>query len=85
MFPYTDIDIRELYMTKKGWLIFIAIVVLALGGAIYLSRQNKVVLPETVDHNTVQLASEYNGQIGDHTYGKLDSKVVLIEYGDLDK
>ena len=69
-------------MTKKGWLIFIAIVALALGGAIYLSRQNKVVLPEGTDHNKVQLPSEYNGQIGDHTYGNKDSKLVLIEYGD---
>lgn len=69
-------------MTKKGWLIFIAIVVLALGGAIYLSRQNKVLLPEGIDYNAVQTANEYNGEIGDHTYGNKDSKVVLIEYGD---
>lgn len=69
-------------MTKRGWLIFIVIVVLALGGAIYLSRQNKVVLPDNIDHNSIQAASSYNGQIGDNTYGNIDSKVILIEYGD---
>lgn len=29
-------------MTNKGWVIFAALVVLLLGGAIYLSRQNQV-------------------------------------------
>lgn len=69
-------------MTKKGWLIFILIVAAALSGAIYLSRQNNSVEVKDVEVNAVQKASESNGQIGDHTYGKVDSKVVLVEYGD---
>ena len=67
-------------MTKKGWLIFIAIILLSLGGTIYLSRQNKVSVGG-IDVNAIQQASADSGNIADHTTGT-GSKVILIEYGD---
>lgn len=69
-------------MTKKGWLIFSGLILAALVAAIYMSKQNEVVLPDATDPLVIQKAITNNGNIGDHTYGKLDSKVVLIEYGD---
>lgn len=69
-------------MSTKGWIIFIALIVAALGGAIYLSKQNDVVIPKDINLNAVQAASSNSGDIADHTFGKTDSKVVLIEYGD---
>jgi protein-disulfide isomerase len=68
-------------MGKKGWIIFIAIAVVLVGGLIYLSGQNKIDVSE-FDANAVISANEKNGNIGDHVFGQDDSKVVLIEYGD---
>ncbi len=67
-------------MTKKGWIIFIVLIVAALGGAIYLSRQSKVDVAN-VTVGAIQQASKDNGNIADHTYGT-GTKVTLIEYGD---
>lgn len=36
----------------------------------------------SVDQNAIQLASDLNGNIGDHTKGNLDSGFLLVEYGD---
>lgn len=68
-------------MTSKGWLIFIAIVALAIGGAVYVSRQGKQTIGANVDLNAIQSASAESGNIADHVKdgGK---KVTLIEYGD---
>lgn len=68
-------------MTSKGWIIFISIIVLAIGGAIYVSRQDKTNLAANVDINAVQPASAQSGNIADHTSGN-GAKVTLIEYGD---
>ena len=68
-------------MTKRAWIIFIAISVLLLGGLVYLSGQNRLDVSD-VNADEIQEASEANGNIGDHVYGSADSKVVLIEYGD---
>lgn len=68
-------------MTSKGWIIFISIIVLAIGGAIYVSRQDKTNLAANVDINAVQPASAQSGNIADHTSGT-GAKVTLIEYGD---
>lgn len=35
-----------------------------------------------VDANKIQPASDQSGQIADHVFGKADSKVMLVEYGD---
>ena len=63
------------------WIIFAAICVAILGGLVYLSGDNKIDV-SNVDTNTVIAASEANGNIGDHVFGKKDSKVILVEYGD---
>lgn len=70
-------------MSKKAWLIFVAIVVLLLGGLIYLSNKNKVTIDtSTIDTSKVQPANAQSGDIADHVFGKTDSKVVFVEYGD---
>lgn len=68
-------------MTSKGWIIFIGLVAVALGAAVYMTKQNQINV-DNVNLNAVQAASADNGNIGDHTFGKTDSKVTLIEYGD---
>ena len=68
-------------MTTKTWIIFAVICVGIVGGLIYLSSGNKIDV-SSIDASAVQAASDKNGQIGDHTYGNPESKVVLIEYGD---
>lgn len=68
-------------MTKKGWLIFFVVCIALLGGLVYISRQDKVNV-DAIDIDTVQAGSESSGGIGDRVFGKADSKVVLIEYGD---
>ena len=58
-------------------------IVLVLGGLIAYSRlSNPPADVTSIDVNTIITASDQNGQIADHTFGKTDSKVVLIEYGD---
>ena len=70
-------------MNKVTWIIFSAVVVLILGGLVVYSRMSS---PSTdvsaIDANSIIAASDQNGQIADQVYGKADSKVVLIEYGD---
>lgn len=68
-------------MSKKAWIIFVAVCVLALGSLVVLSNGNKIDVSE-VDANKIQTASEASGNIGEHTFGKQDGKVVLVEYGD---
>ena len=68
-------------MTKKAWIIFAVICVGVIGGLIYMSRQSKIDVKE-VDPTKVQTAISENGNIAEHTYGNMSSKVVLIEYGD---
>lgn len=70
-------------MSKVAWIIFGSIVVLVLGGLVVYSRLNSPSANvNAVDNNSIIAASDQNGQIADHTFGKTDSKVVLVEYGD---
>lgn len=70
-------------MNRIGWIIFGAVVVLILGGLVVYSRiSNPGIDVSNVDTNAVQAAGSDNGNIADRTFGKTDSKVVLIEYGD---
>lgn len=70
-------------MSKTAWIIFGSVIVLLLGGLIAWSRLSSVSTNvNTIDVNSITAASDQNGQIADHTFGKTDSKVVLIEYGD---
>jgi len=68
-------------VSKKAWIIFAVICVAVLGGLAYLSSKDRVDV-SNVDVNTLQNGSDKDGNIGDHIYGKKDSKVVMIEYGD---
>lgn len=68
-------------MSKRGWIIFAAICVAVLGGLVYFSNSNRVNVSD-VNVDAVQAASEKSGNIADHVFGKSDSKVILIEYGD---
>ncbi|MCD8561865.1 DsbA family protein [Candidatus Saccharibacteria bacterium] len=70
-------------MNKVGWIIFSVVVVVLLGGLVVWTRiTNPPIDVSSVDAATVQSASVQSGDIADHTLGKTDSKVVLIEYGD---
>lgn len=70
-------------MSKVAWIIFGAIIVVVLGGLIAYSRlSSPSANVSSIDVNNIIAASDQNGQIADHTFGKTDSKVVLIEYGD---
>jgi len=68
-------------MTKKSWIIVVALTVAILGGMVWISKQNKTNVDD-VDITKIQAASSRSGNIADHVYGKADSKIVLIEYGD---
>ncbi|HCR55584.1 TPA: disulfide bond formation protein DsbA [Candidatus Saccharibacteria bacterium] len=68
-------------MSKRAWIIFVAICVIGFGGLVVLSQQGKVDV-SNVNVDKIQSAKADNGKIADHVYGKEDSKVVLIEYGD---
>jgi protein-disulfide isomerase len=68
-------------VSKKAWIIFAAICVVLLGGLVFISSKDKIDV-SGVDANKIQKANTQSGDIADHVYGKADSKVVLIEYGD---
>lgn len=68
-------------MNKRTWIIFIVICVAIFGVLIYASRSKKVDVAN-VETDKVLSATEASGNIADRVYGKADSKVVLVEYGD---
>jgi protein-disulfide isomerase len=68
-------------LNKIKWIIFAAITLSVFGLLIAFSNGSKVNVGP-VDINTVQTTGEQNGNISDHVYGKADSPVTLIEYGD---
>lgn len=71
-------------MNKTAWIVFAIIVIGALGGAVYLSSQNKLDISDITAEQSANIISpeERNGNIGDHTFGNTESNIVLIEYGD---
>jgi protein-disulfide isomerase len=70
-------------VSKKTWIIFVVIVVGLLAGLIVWSRaSNPPIDVSGVNVNAIQPAVAASGNIADHVFGKADSKVVLIEYGD---
>jgi protein-disulfide isomerase len=68
-------------VSKKAWIIFASACVLLLVGLVYISSKDKVNV-SNVDASKVQAGTTQSGDIGDHVFGKKDSKVVFIEYGD---
>ncbi len=78
-------------MTRKTWIIFAALVVVLLGGLVYLSAKNQIDVSNVSKNaltgngpiSDVQIkASDQNGNIGDHIFGNKNAKVTLVEYGD---
>lgn len=68
-------------MNKRTWIIFIVICVAIFGILIAVSRGDGADVSK-VDGTKVLAASETSGNIPDQVFGKKDSKVVLLEYGD---
>lgn len=68
-------------MSKKTWIIFIVVCLAIFGGLIYISKSNKVDVSK-INDSKVLTANKDSGDIADHVFGKADSKVVLVEYGD---
>jgi len=80
-------------VTQKTWIIFGALVVVLLGGLVYLSTKNQVDVSNISKNSLIGNGSaasvaikplSQNGNIGDHIYGDKDAKVVLVEYGDFE-
>lgn len=71
-------------MSKKTWIIFAVIVVGLLTALVVTSRNaNPIVDVSNVKQNTVLPATAASGNIADQVYGNAASKVILVEYGDL--
>ena len=68
-------------MGTRGWIIFVAVTLVLLGGLVVLSSQNRIDV-SSYDAAKIIGANEKNGSINDHVYGNKDAKVTLIEYGD---
>lgn len=68
-------------MSGKAWIIFVAVCVVLFGGLVVWSGRDRVDV-SGIDTTKIQGSTENSGNIGDHVFGKKDSKVVLIEYGD---
>ncbi len=67
-------------MNKTRWIIFI-VATFGFLAFLVISTKTPEVDASKIDVNAVQIASEYNGNIADHVYGNLNSKVTLINYG----
>ena len=70
-------------MNKTGWIIFTTVVVALLGGLVAWTRiANPPIDVSGINNNSVVAASDQNGNIGDHTKGSDENKILLVEYGD---
>ena len=68
-------------MNKISWIIFTVFTVGILVILIVFSNSSQIDVSK-ININNVQAASNQNGNIADHVFGKIGSKVTLIEYGD---
>ena len=68
-------------MNRIKWIIFTVITVGIFVTLIIVSEGSKIDVSK-IDINAIQTASKQNGNIADHVFGKVNSKVTLIEYGD---
>jgi len=68
-------------VSNKAWIIFAVVAVGLLTALVVVSGRGKVDV-NSIDTRSVLSASEASGNIADQVYGKADSKVILIEYGD---
>jgi protein-disulfide isomerase len=68
-------------VSKKAWIIFASVCFALLVVLVYISSKDKVDV-NGVNLNAIQAASQQSGNIADHVFGKKDSKVLFVEYGD---
>ncbi|MFZ2125702.1 MAG: thioredoxin domain-containing protein [Candidatus Saccharimonadales bacterium] len=68
-------------MSKKAWIIFAVLTIGIFALLVVCSNSTKVNI-SSIDENAIQVGNAQNGNIADHVFGKIDSKVTLIEYGD---
>lgn len=68
-------------MSNKAWIIFAVVAIGLLSALVIVSGRGKVDV-NSINTHSILSASEVSGNIADQVYGKADSKVVLIEYGD---
>ena len=68
-------------MNKVKWIIF-AVVSVGIFAALIIIPESSQLDVSKIDASTIQAASSQNGKIADHAKGDLNSKIVLIEYGD---
>lgn len=72
-------------MSKKAWIIFIVIVVGLLAALVIASRNaNPPIDVSNVNENSILKATAASGNIADNVYGNASSKVILVEYGDIE-
>lgn len=70
-------------MSKKTWIIFVVVVIGLLTALVISSRNASPQIDvSSINENSIQPALKVNGNIADHVFGKADSKVLLVEYGD---
>jgi protein-disulfide isomerase len=70
-------------VSKRTWIIFVIIIVGVMGALVVASKSGtKKIDISSVNTSAIQTANDKDGNIADHTQGNLDSKVILIEYGD---
>lgn len=70
-------------MGKKAWIVFTVVVVgLLVSLVVWSKNESAQVDTKNIDASTIQAASDANGNIADHVFGSVDSKVTLIEYAD---
>lgn len=72
---------KEFFVSKKAWIIFAVSCLAVIIALVAASNSNKIDV-SGIKSGEVLAASEQSGLIPDHVYGKVDSKVVFIEYGD---
>lgn len=66
-------------MNRTKWIIFAVICVVVLGGLVFTSKKDKVNVDTT---NPTEIIAASESSLGDQTYGKKDSKVVVMVYED---
>ncbi len=66
-------------MNRTAWIIIIAVCVLGLGSLVLYTKKDDINVDNIEPFSIVQSSGT---TIGDHVYGKSDSKVVVYEYAD---
>lgn len=66
-------------MSKLRWIIFGVVCVIILGGLVFLANRDR---KDVSNIDPSKIIASTDSSIGDHVFGKQDSKVILFEYGD---